>query len=313
MYEIVSIYTFVPENIFIGNNFFLISILVLIMIAGYSVEYYRRIKFFTNRLLEDEKKKIRLDNYELERRVKEKTAELLDAKEKAEKSDKLKSIFLAQMSHEIRTPINAMLSLASLIKDDLQDKVDEETKISFDLIGRAGMRIIRTIDLLLNLSEIQAGTYEVIPGRIDLYADILGRVIVNFKKQAKDKGLKFELDIDTTDTEIIADAYTVEQIFTQLVENALKYTDEGTITIRIYREAEKLVVEVKDTGIGIAKEYLSELFEPFTQEEMGYTRKYEGNGIGLALVKKYCDLNGAEIEVESEKGNGSLFRVKFFS
>ncbi len=240
--------------------------------------------------------------------------ELIAAKVKAESANKMKSIFLAQMSHEIRTPINAMLSLSSLLKDDLEDKIDDDTKLSFQLIGRAGIRIIRTIDLLLNLSEIQAGTYEPITERIDIYADILGKIIVLYKKQVKDKGVKITTEILTDETELIADIYTVEQIFTQLIDNAVKYTNKGEVKVRVFRNAsEELVVEISDTGIGIREEYINELFEPFSQEEMGYTRKYEGNGIGLALVKSYCDLNNASIKVESVKGEGSTFRVVFHS
>jgi signal transduction histidine kinase len=167
---------------------------------------------------------------------------------------------------------------------------------------------------LLNLSEIQAGTYEPIFERFDIYADILGKIIVNYKKQAKDKGVKIGTEINTDTTEIIADLYTVEQIFTQLIDNAVKYTNDGEIKIKVSLNTDdQLVVEVSDTGIGIRNEYIKELFAPFSQEEMGYTRKYEGNGIGLALVKSYCDLNGATIEVESEKGKGSTFRVVFLS
>ena len=98
----------------------------------------------------------------------------------------------------------------------------------------------------------------------------------------------------------------------QLIDNAIKYTENGEISIVILRDKDNnLVVEIIDTGIGINKEYLQNLFEPFTQEEMGYTRKYDGNGIGLALVKKYCELNNATIEVESEKNVGSTFRIIF--
>ena len=100
----------------------------------------------------------------------------------------------------------------------------------------------------------------------------------------------------------------------KIVDNAVKYTEKGNITINIKRNENKnLVVEVMDTGIGIANDYLPNLFEPFSQEEMGYSRKYEGNGIGLTLVKKYCDLNSALIEVESKKNMGSVFRVLFSS
>jgi len=250
--------------------------------------------------------------YQVEQELKKQKEELIRAKNEAERADKLKSIFLAQMSHEIRTPINAMLSLSSLLKSDLEDQIDDDKKISFDLIHRAGMRIIRTIDMLLNLSEIQAGTYEVIMKEFDLYADVLGKVVLNHKKQAANKSIILNVEVQTSDTVLIADIYTVEQILKQLIDNAIKYTDEGEIKIRVFRDEEtNLIVEVVDTGIGISEEYIPELFTPFSQEELGYTRKYEGNGIGLTLVKKFCELNNANIELESEKGKGSVFRVVF--
>jgi len=253
-----------------------------------------------------------LDKEYAEAKLRKSFNELSVAKEKAENADRLKSIFLAQMSHEIRTPINAMLSLSSLLKDDLEDQVDEDSKMSFDLINKAGMRLIRTIDLLLNLSEIQAGTYEIISKRFNFYTDVLGKIVVDFKKQAKDKDLSIEIDMQTKDTEIVADSYTIEQIFVQLLDNAIKYTDKGEIKIKVLRNENKnMIVEISDTGIGISKDYLPDLFEPFSQEESGYTRKYDGNGIGLALVSNFCKLNEAKIEVESEQNVGSTFRVIF--
>ena len=99
-----------------------------------------------------------------------------------------------------------------------------------------------------------------------------------------------------------------------MIDNAVKYTEQGEVAIKILRDSEeRLIVEIKDTGIGIEEEYLPRLFEPFSQEEMGYTRKYEGNGIGMALVKTYCRLNNAEVEIESEKNVGSVFRIIFNS
>ncbi len=253
-----------------------------------------------------------LDKEFADARLRKSFKELSEAKEKAERADRLKTTFLAQMSHEIRTPINAMLSLSSLLKDDLEDQVDEETKVSFKLINKAGLRIIRTIDLLLNLSEIQTGTYEIIKKEFNLYSDVLGKLIVEYKKQALDKGIEFKMKLLTDDTEIIADFYTVEQIFMHLIDNAVKYTNSGEISITLLRDKNgKLISEISDTGIGITKEYLPSLFEPFSQEEEGYTRKYDGNGIGLSLVKNYCEMNNATIEVESTKGIGSTFRIIF--
>jgi PAS domain S-box-containing protein len=239
-------------------------------------------------------------------------SEIIKAKEKAENADKMKSIFLAQMSHEIRTPINALVSMSSLLRYDFEEKANEDQLMSFDVIDRAGERIIRTIDLLINLSEIQAGTYEVHRTQFNLLSDVISVIIADYKRQAKNKGINLLLNSTSINTEIISDSYTVTQIFTQLIDNAIKYTNKGEVSVKITRnEFEQLVVEIKDTGIGIEEKYLTKIFEAFSQEEMGYTRKYEGNGIGLTLVKTYCKLNNAKIEVESKKGIGSTFRVLF--
>jgi signal transduction histidine kinase len=148
--------------------------------------------------------------------------------------------------------------------------------------------------------------------KFDLYADVLSKLIVDYKKVASEKNIKFSTHITTTDTVLLADSYTVNQIFDQLIDNAIKYTNHGTITLQVQRDNNaNLVVEIIDTGIGISENYLPNLFEPFSQEEMGYSRKYEGNGIGLTLVKSYCELNNAEIEVNSEKDVGSIFKVTF--
>ncbi len=253
-----------------------------------------------------------LDKEFADERLRKSFKELSEAKEKAERADKLKTTFLTQMSHEIRTPINAMLSLSSLLKEELQDKVDEESRTIFELINNSGLRIIRTIDLLLNLSEIQAGTYEIIKKEFNLFTDVLSKIIVKYKHQVSNKEIEIKTKLLTEDTNLTADLYTIEQIFTHLIDNAVKYTDNGEICISLYRnKTGKLTVEISDTGIGIAKDYLPNLFQPFSQEDEGYTRKYDGNGIGLALVKNYCDMNNATINVKSIKGKGSTFKITF--
>ena len=246
-----------------------------------------------------------------ERKINEE--ELIESKRKAESASKMKSVFLAQMSHEIRTPINTVVSTTSLLKYDLEETVTEEQANSFDIIERAGARIIRTIDLLLNLSEVQAGTYEPDNTTFDLFGNVILSVVAENKLIAKKKNIALTIENKVDDTRVFADLYTVNQIFIQIIENAIKYTAEGEVKILINRDDEnRLQVVVQDTGIGISSEYLPNLFEPFSQEEMGYTRKYDGNGIGLALVKTYCELNNAKIEVESIKGVGSTFKVIFY-
>ncbi len=245
-------------------------------------------------------------------RIKGVELELIEAKEKAEKADKLKDEFLAQMSHEIRTPINAILSFAGLLKDELEDKIEDDLKTCFAIMTRAGKRIIRTIDLILNMAEMKTGYFQPVFVEIDIDSKISEAIQYDFKQSASDKKLYLNYNYKSKSKTIIADEYTFDEIIKNLVDNAIKYTFTGGIDVNVFDfEDNKLAVEVKDTGIGISDEYIPNLFEPFSQEEQGYTRKFEGNGLGLALIKKYTDLNDAKITVESKKGEGTTFIVYF--
>ncbi len=239
--------------------------------------------------------------------------ELRKAKDKAEQSDRFKSEFLAQMSHEIRSPINVILSFTNLLKDEVKEKLDGEFVDCFDSIDSGGRRIIRTIDMILNMSEIHTGIIEISPARLDLNNNILPGLIREYRGMASSKGLKlFFSNPRNLDFCILADEQSITQIFSNLVDNAIKYTKEGQVEIISSLDKEQRpVVDVVDTGIGISEEYIPYLFDVFSQEETGYTRKFEGNGLGLALVKKYCELNNAEISVDSKKGVGTRFRVVF--
>ncbi|MCB0748495.1 MAG: sensor histidine kinase, partial [Ignavibacteriae bacterium] len=251
-----------------------------------------------------------LENDLITRREIEK--DLIHAIKKAEQSDRIKSDFLAQISHEIRTPINTIISFSNLIKDELIDKISDELKYGFSGINNAGKRLIRTIDLILNMSDAHAGTSGYTPSKINLATDIIDKILAEYKHQIKEKNLELEFNTKTVDPNITADLYTVEHIFTNLIDNAVKYTNQGKIEIDLLRnEKNNLKVVVKDSGVGISKDYIPKIFDEFSQEDVGYTRRYEGNGLGLALVKKYCEINHAEISVESEKGKGSAFTVTF--
>jgi PAS domain S-box-containing protein len=238
--------------------------------------------------------------------------EMKIAKELAEQSDKLKTEFLAQMSHEIRTPINVITSNVSFIKDELSDKIDSENLDCFKSIEYASKRIIRTIDLILNVSELQTSAYKPLLGKVDINSQVLKELFNEYYRTAKYKGIDLIYKIETKKPTVVADKYCVTQIFANLIDNAIKYTKKGKVEILLTNNSiGEIVVEIKDTGIGISKEFLPHLFDPFVQEEQGYTRSYEGNGLGLALVKNYCAINNASIQVESEKNVGSTFRVIF--
>lgn len=236
---------------------------------------------------------------------------LIYAKDQAEKSDKLKGEFLAQMSHEIRTPLNAILSASSFLSDEFAQNKDEIIIESFEIIEFAGQRLIRTIESIINMSDLNTGTYEPIINSINLRDDILAGLEKEFLFLAAEKKLDFSFIYLTENLIINADEYSLIQIFKNLLDNAIKYTNEGKVEVRVSRNKNKLEVEVSDSGIGMSEEFLQNLFLPFSQEEQGYTRKYDGNGLGLALVKRYSELNNAEIKVESEKGIGTTFKIIF--
>lgn len=235
---------------------------------------------------------------------------LIEAKEKAEQSDKLKSDFLAGMSHEIRTPVNTILNFTSLIKNDLGEDISDEINDSFEMIESGSKRLIRTIDSIINMSQLQSGIFDLKTERIKLHDEILRPIFNEYKPVAQRKNLKLILKSNSVNDTFDADSYTINQLFINLIDNAIKYTNSGSVEIITDVDENHLTVKIKDTGIGISEEFLPTLFDPFVQEEMGYTRTFEGNGLGLALVKRYVELNNAEISVESKKGHGSTFTVK---
>lgn len=235
---------------------------------------------------------------------------LTKAKEKAEHSDKLKSEFLAQMSHEIRTPVNTILNYSSLIESEFEGKLSVDIENSFGSINKASIRLIRTVDMILNLSAIESGSYEPYYENILLSKEIISPLIAEFDQTAKSKNLDLSLcDEITEEVSIKADRYSITQAIANLIDNSIKYTKNGGTKIKIQVKKKSCIVTISDSGVGISHEYLPKLFDKFTQESEGYTRRFEGSGLGLALVKKYCEINNAGISVNSEKNIGTTFTI----
>jgi PAS domain S-box-containing protein len=243
-------------------------------------------------------------------RIKQVQHELVEALKKAEESDRLKSAFLAQMSHEIRTPLNVILTSIPLLADEVSSD-DEDIKIIFDSVKSAGKRLQRTIDMILNMSSVQSGNYKPTYESFDIVSDIQ-KMVNEFKSLVDDKGLTLKFTHSEAESFITADRYTVNQVFQNLINNAIKYTLKGYVEVYVKNlKDKKIKVEIRDSGIGMSHDYLHKMFTPFSQEDVGHKREFEGNGLGLALVKKYLELNRAEITVESEKNIGSVFSVIF--
>lgn len=242
--------------------------------------------------------------------------ELIKAKDKAEVSEQLKSAFLAQMSHEIRSPLYRILGYVTLIHDyieNLKSSDTDEVKEFFLRIDLSSKRLIRTIDSILNMSELQTKSYSPSYSKQDIFL-ILKSLHREHQIQAQLKGIEFRIEKCIENTFLWCDEYSITQIFANLIDNALKYTFKGSVQIIIDNDENNcLYVEVRDTGVGMSNDFMNKMFTPFTQEEIGYTRKFDGNGLGLALVKNYCDLNNALVTVHSEKGEGSVIRVLFSS
>lgn len=235
--------------------------------------------------------------------------ELINTLEKAKESDRLKSAFLAQMSHEIRTPLNVILTSVPLIIDEINSKEKDLLDI-LDSVKSAGKRLQRTIDMILSMSSVQSGNYKPDYENFDVVSEL--KTMVNeFRSLAEDKGLQLRFLKHCDNINIIADKYTVCQIFQNLINNAIKYTPKGFVEVAVIETYNKIKVEIRDSGIGMSPQYMKNLFTPFSQEDAGHKREYEGNGLGLALVKKYAEINSATIDVESEKNIGSVFTITF--
>lgn len=238
--------------------------------------------------------------------------ELIKAKELAEQSNKLKDAFIANMSHEIRTPLNGILGLSSIIKEMYSEHIAEEDEELFAGIDHSSKRIIRTVDMILNYSRIQTGEFPINPQKIEL-ASICDNLVKEFTTAAKSKSLKltFKNRCGKTTT-IFGDEYSITQAISNLIDNAIKYTNKGFIDVILYHgNNDEVFLDLKDSGIGISKEYIQNIFEPYQQEHMGYGRAYEGVGLGLSMVRKFLNLNNANISIDSEKGKGTVFTINF--
>ncbi len=241
----------------------------------------------------------------------EREQNLIKAREAAEKAMRFKTEFFAQMSHEIRSPINLILGYISLLREDLEgEELNEIRQASFKGIESAGQRILKTIESILNISEMEAGLFEPKFKQINMSA-ILDDLSKEYGHYAEIHGLDFVFENKAENAIVRADEYSATQIISNLLDNAIKYTKKGTVTLRALNEKNLLKIQVEDTGIGISEEFLPKLFDAFERESSEGENRKKGTGLGLALVKKYCEVNNAQIEVESKKGVGSKFTVSF--
>ena len=232
--------------------------------------------------------------------------DLISAKEKAVESDRLKSAFLANMSHEIRTPLNSILGFSDLLVSlDLDTKIRAEYA---DMINLSGNNLLSIINDILDISKIEAGQIVLTEKRFSAF-QMISDIQKEYSLKARSKGLELRLSAQESDKEIylLSDENRIKQVLVNFVGNAMKFTDSGYIEIGLKIKDKQVQFHVKDTGIGIAKEYHSKVFDRFRQVESAQTRKYGGNGLGLAITKNLAELLGGKIHLESKPKVGSTF------
>jgi len=259
-------------------------------------ETIRGIEQVNKRLREEIQERIRMEK------------DLLSAKEKAEKDDRVKTEFLAHLSKEIKAPLDTIMDSTSEIRKEINDKITEDVRELFDKMTFIGKRIVRTIQLILDMSEVRTGNYKLKPEKLDL-KEICEKVIYENSFGLHEQEIKFDFRVDAEDTMIKADEYSTTQIFQNLLDNAIKYTEKGKVTVHLGKNMEdKLYILVEDTGKGISESFIDKLFDPFTQEN---SVKEDGIGLGMTLVKAYVDLNEFKIDMKSIKNKGTKVTVIF--
>lgn len=233
--------------------------------------------------------------------------DLLAAKEKAEEMNRLKSTFLANMSHEIRTPLTSIIGFADVLAEE---EVAEENREFASLIRVSGQRLLDTLNSVLDLAQLEGKTLTLYPEKLDLHEEV-SSILKLFSRRAVDKGLFLRQEGIQTATFANLDRGAFTRILTNLLGNAIKFTDQGGIVVHLSTSEEHIMIEVQDTGIGISPKFLPDIFSEFRQESAGVSRFFEGSGLGLTITKRLVELMGGTIDVSSEKGKGSIFALRF--
>ncbi len=276
---------------------------------------------------------LRQINQEMEQRIVARTAELASATQRAEAADRLKSAFLASMSHELRTPLNSIIGFTGIILQELAGPLNPEQRKQLGMVRDSGRHLLALINDVLDISKIEAGQLEVARETVAVRAS--GEKVVGLvKPMAEKKGLGLRVELAPEVGKVVGDQRRVEQVLLNLLNNAIKFTECGEVTLvgdvvtngilsnrpgapagsegasaattmeRVLRLA------VRDTGIGIRPEDLTQLFKPFRQIDSGLTRQHEGTGLGLAICRRLAELMGGDILAESEWGKGSVFTLR---
>lgn len=236
--------------------------------------------------------------------------ELKKSRETSKEAERLKNNFLNVLSHELRTPLNIILGYSTIIKESLKDKLTSEEKIYLENLYNGSERLFKSLSQMLEFAQLEAGNFNVKIETIDL-VPMLEYNIDKFKRQALEKNIDLKSNIKEPAILVDTDVHCIENSLQNLLSNALKFTSSGFVEVEagIMKEHELAFCKIRDSGVGISSEYMDHLYLPFSQEDLKLSRNYEGNGLGLAITKRYIERLGGSLIADSVKGVGSTFTI----
>jgi signal transduction histidine kinase/ActR/RegA family two-component response regulator len=236
--------------------------------------------------------------------------EVKKARDGYKEAERLKNTFLNVLSHELRTPLNIILGYASIIKENLSDKISSGDMVYLDNLYSGSERLFKSITQMLEFAQLEAGNYKLNIKTIDLNYIVRNSVDI-IRNAVQDKKIELKIHANDNPVYVDVDIQCVENAINNLISNAVKFTKQGFIEVEVnlLEDRELAVCRIKDSGVGISSEYMDHLFQPFSQEDLNIGRNFEGNGLGLALTKRYIEKMGGSLLVESIKGIGSTFTL----
>lgn len=253
----------------------------------FEIDASKKVLWYTNQETERQRKMIAKQKALLE----QKNNELAIARDRAEESDRLKTAFLAVMSHELRTPLNSIIGFTDIVLQGLAGPLSEEQARQLGMVLSSARHLHNLVNDVLDISRIEAGEVEIVPEDFEV-REAIEKAVQKVIPMAENKGLALSVEVAPEVDRIVSDRRRVEQILINLVNNAVKFTEHGEVRIECCLSEDRLVIRVKDSGIGINPEDLDKLFIAFQQLETGLNRKQEGTGLGLSICKKLVDLLG---------------------